>query len=370
MRSPLTQIGVSIAAVFVSACLSIPLAASAQTPEVLFSVSIDYEGDYIQERNIQAIRDFQRKFPHIRLIHFLNAASFTAAGADIDRTVELLQSVIRPGFDELGLHIHPRKSLIRASGVSFRSVPTYLGDADPSYIRLAQDQQLKPWQGPLPQTSPSKGTFGEAGDDVPLWAYTEAEQRKVIRKSLQLLATHGFTGIKSFRAGGWSASPATWRALVKEGIFIDSSAVPPEIISKLYGQSYLMHFNQQIWKGTHKASQPYRIDLGAAEILQFPNNGGLADYQSPQDFFQSFQLTLAQNPLAKKVALHIGFHLESAAQYIQNITEGIYRIESYARKYNIKLTPATFKSSLQSKILPGVMPKPVLVGRCQQLLKR
>ena len=92
--------------------------------KVYINVSVDWEGRDVSERNIKAMESFRDKFPHVPLLHFLNAAYFTKEGADNDTIKSLIRRVIKKD-DELGLHIHAWKSLVKAAGVEYRFSPTW-----------------------------------------------------------------------------------------------------------------------------------------------------------------------------------------------------------------------------------------------------
>jgi hypothetical protein len=139
--------------------------------------------------------------------------------------------------DEIGLHLHMWTDYVRAAGVAPRLSPRWAGRGD--------------------------------GYDVPMTAYTEAEQRALIAYGLKLMADRGLTGVTSFRAGGDFGDAATLRALVANGITADCTAVPQGVFGSL------------VWPWTLAPdAQPYRPSRddankpGDLEILEAPTNAG------------------------------------------------------------------------------------------------
>src|SRR5206468_7019468 len=96
--------------------------------------------------------------------------------------------------DELSLHLHMWTDFVRAAGLVPRTAPSGAGPSD--------------------------------GHDVPMTAYSEAEQRTLIEHALELMAQHELARPTTFRAAGQFANDATLRALVALGFVADASAVP------------------------------------------------------------------------------------------------------------------------------------------------
>ena len=96
--------------------------------------------------------------------------------------------------DEVGLHLHMWTDFVRAAGIVPRAAPSWAGRSD--------------------------------GYDVPMTAYTEAEQRALIDLGSTLMTDHGLARPASFRAGGDIGDAATLRALAAAGFAVDCTAVP------------------------------------------------------------------------------------------------------------------------------------------------
>ncbi|MEY4615997.1 MAG: hypothetical protein RJB66_957 [Pseudomonadota bacterium] len=288
--------------------------------DVKLFMSVDWEGVSLQDENLQAMKLLRNQFPHIKLIHFLNAAYFTQKGVNPIDVVAKIQSVLRPG-DEIGLHVHALESLLAASGVPFRDNVTYWGS-----------------RGSQPYN-------GQRGHDVPLSLFNVEELRRIIRKSLEILGSHGFSNINSFRAGGWVATPEVLEALRLEGIQIDSSAVPLDIIGSVVGSEQpLFQINKKLWPDqTPFKHQPYELQTPVGPILEFPNNIGLADYIDSKKAFLIFQKLVEKNyGKPQPVSFHFGFHQETASLFLPRVRNLLRKIDFFQQSYRVRVRSVIF----------------------------
>ncbi len=284
--------------------------------KVLIVVSVDWEGEDLQESNLKSIQDFRRDFADIPLQNFLNAAYYTKPRADAAQVTKAIKSILRPK-DEQALHIHAWRSLVESSGVRFRTFPSMvMGE-----VNLA-------------------GCSFDCGHEVVLTAYTNQELRKIIARSVEILQREGFDRPKSFRAGGWQANDNMLEALVAEGFSLDSSATPAEFLKPQWEQYNLYGFVRKLWSKTNSISQPYIYQTSKGQkILELPNNGCLSDYMTGDDMLKVFQENasiLKKNP-GKDVYVSIGFHQETATEYLPRLREAIRLIRQYSRLKKIPI---------------------------------
>lgn len=295
-------------------CSLITANATPRQGKVRIVVSVDWEGMDLSAHNLSAMRQFRQDYPDIPLQHFLNAAYYTKPRANPERITQAINSVLLPA-DEHALHIHGWRSLFEKAGVSFKTRPVFVGEeVDPSQCRY------------------------DCGHEVPITAYSQSELRQVIRFSNDLLEAHGFKRPKSFRAGGWQANQAVLEALAMEGFTLDSSAVYRQFLEPAWGGSNLLRFLRRLWPTTLPTSQPYRIKLGEQlAIAELPNNGCLADYMTGEQMLAVFTdnaRALKDQP-RRDVFVSIGFHQETAADYLPALREGIDAIKRYAQAQDI-----------------------------------
>lgn len=277
-------------------------------------VSVDWEGRSLQPENLQAMQNFRRDFPKIPLQHFLNAAYYTRYKKDSELITKLIKSVLRKG-DEHALHIHAWRSLVESSKVNFRTTPSFVEDG-----YSTADCEI------------------DCGHDIALTGYTTAELRKIIAHSVEILLREKFNRPKSFRAGGWQADAKVLEALAAEGFTLDSSAVPAEFLKVEWSKYNLYGFVGKLWADITPTSQPYDYKTSSGlKITELPNNSCLSDYMTGSDMLKVYQAnaeTLKKSP-NKDVYLSIGFHQESAAEYLPRLRQAIKLIRNYSRRKHI-----------------------------------
>jgi hypothetical protein len=285
-------------------------------------VSVDWEGRDLLPQNLDAMKSLRRDYPTVRIVQFLNAAYFTKPGASATTVRDQIKSTLLP-TDDLGLHIHGWKRLFEASGVTFRSTPTFWGR---NYL--------------------SNDCAFDCGHEVPISAYSEPELEKVIGYSIATLEANGLGHARSFRAGGWMAKDNVRQALVAKGILWDSSAVPQPYLAAELGTLPLLQWVGDEWKGTNAASQPYVITTAKGPLKEVPDNGALADYVSADEMVDVFQQAKTRWSADKKKnqVVTIGFHQETAATYLPRIRAALDRILAIAAAEKIPITRATTKS--------------------------
>jgi hypothetical protein len=189
----------------------------------------------------------------------------------------------------------------------------------------------------------------DCGQEIALTGYTNEELRKIISKSIEILQKEGFKRPKSFRAGGWQADDNVLDALAAEGFTLDSSATFADLLLPEWGKYKLYGLVANLWKETKPISQPYFYKTSSGlKILELPNNGCLSDYMTGDEMLKVFQSNaqiLRKNP-KKNVYLSIGFHQETAVDYLPNLREAIKLIRSYSKqnKIPIEFVVAPFKN--------------------------
>jgi hypothetical protein len=173
-----------------------------------------------------------------------------------------------------------------------------------------------------------------------LTGYTNAELRKIIAHSIEILQKQGFNRPKSFRAGGWQADDNVLDALAAEGFTLDSSATYADFLLPEWGKYKLHKMVKDLWKQTKPTSQPYIYQTSSGlKILELPNNSCLSDYMTGAEMLKVFQSNaqiLKKNP-KKNVYLSIGFHQETAAEFLPNLREAIRLIRNYSKRNKIPI---------------------------------
>jgi len=290
--------------------------------KVQIVVSVDWEGDDLLAANLEAMKAFRRGHPDVPLVQFLNAAYYFKPDADAARTTSRIASVLSSG-DELGLHIHGWRRLFEASGVPFRSSPTFWGTS----IDL-------------------RACTYDCGHDVPLGAYTTGELRSVIRSSMTTLRAQGFATGTSFRAGGWMAPGSVLEALTAEGITVDASAANVPLLADELAGRPIVAWLRQLWGSVSSTTQPFEVRTGSGSLKELPDNGALADYVTAEEMvsvFQAHKARLSANPQADTV-MSIGFHQETAQRFLPRIEAAIAEIRRVAAAEQVPVAFVTTRS--------------------------
>jgi hypothetical protein len=281
---------------------------SAASPALCVSVSVDWEGAYIEDADLAAMEAFAEALPEVPLTHLLNAAYFTKEEANSDQVAAHMRRVIRPG-DETGLHVHAWHSLAVAAGVTPRARPSFLGDDGDEALVFD----------------------GDAGFDIALEAYDVDEIGAFVDASKKLLEQHGFTLSRSFRAGGWLAGERVRQAVREHGFDIDTSAVDAGWLDEV-ADTRLPASIRAIWPGITPDSQPFFIDTPAGPLLEMPDTGGLADYLTEAEMRAHLGQALARAGAAWAGAgapmrfAHLGFHQEGAADFAPGLVRVIQAV--------------------------------------------
>jgi len=281
-------------------------ACTAQSPPVVrVAVSVDWEGRDLLDENLQAFVDFHKAHPDVPLTHFLNAAYFTKTDADEKKIAEQIRQTLRP-IDELGLHIHPWKSLVEAAGINYRSKPTIWGEGRSRSVSKTDE---------------------DVGHDISIEAYATDEMQKIVRKSREILNSNGFDLGTSFRAGAWLAGPHVREAIRREGFLVDSSATDTKWHGRI-AQYDLPAMIRSIWPNVTSTTQPFFIETPAGKLLEMPDTGALADYVTVEEMVGHIQDAVEKLNAKHHRFAHIGFHQETSAEYAPRVIAAIQEIKA------------------------------------------
>ena len=277
-----------------------------EQPKITVYVTVDWEGWSLDDENIKAMQSFRKQYPHIPMLHLLNPVYSIRPQVNAAQISQKIRSTLLPG-DEHGLHIHAWKSLINQCGLPYRSTPAFAN-------------VIEECEG------------GECGYSVSLeYAYTQDELTQLVACSANLLVRQGFNRPRSFRAGGWQLGPKLAAALQANGFTFDSSRIDARLLTTKWDtKSGMVQLVQKLHPNSTPLDQPYELLPG---LMEYPNNGGLADYTSAQTLLEIFRSLIAN----KKTVMVIGFHQETAFTYLSNLEAAIPLLEKEAKTAGVKL---------------------------------
>lgn len=270
-------------------------------------VTVDWEGTSLEQENIDTMRAFRKNFPHIPMLQLLNPVYFVREPSQPTHTSQVANT-IRSTFlnsDTVGLHVHAWKSLVTYCGIAYQHQPSF-ADSDENC-----------------QT-------GDCGYTVSLeYAYSAPDLSKLIACSSQVLLTHGFTKPKHFRAGGWQRGPKMLAALENNGFVWDSSDIDASLLTtRWHDESGIVKMLRQLHPNNTSLDQPYAI---SAQMMEYPNNAALADYTSSKQIVALFKQLIAAN----KQVMVLGFHQETAADYLIELEKAIPKIQTIAKENGV-----------------------------------
>ncbi len=289
-----------------------PALFAAELPTITLYVTVDWEGWSLDDENIEAMQAFRKKYPHIPILQFLNPVYFLRSNVDAAATTKKIHSTLLP-FDEQGLHIHAWKSLIERCNVPYKS--------EPSFADVVE-----------------RCDGGECGYSVSLeYAYSQPELTKLVACSADLMVQQGFKRPKSFRAGGWQLGPKLASALQANGFIFDSSRIDAQLLTTKWGEkSGIVQMVKALHADSTILDQPFVLLEG---LTEYPNNAGLADYTSTEQLVEIFRSLIA----SKKSVMVLGFHQETAFNYLGRLEQAIPLMEKEADAAGVKLKWAHYQ---------------------------
>jgi hypothetical protein len=229
------------------------------------------------------------RHPDVKVTHFLAPYTFTDPAVSDAREAEIVAWArqMRDEYgDELALHIHPYCHFVTSAGLDC------ITDQSTVY---AQD---------------------DSGYTIRVSAYGEDDFRTLVAAADELFQERGLGKPVTFRAGGWTATIETLRALAAEGYVADTSANNWARMEEWEGQGTLYTWNMANWGPIGDTSQPYYPSeddiLSSAEptlpILEVPDNAIMVDYVSVEEMVEIFEANWGGGPLAAPTSYMMGFH--------------------------------------------------------------
>lgn len=287
-------------------CLISALIMTAHAQPIKIFVTVDWEGVSLEQENIETMQEFRQKFPHIPMLQLLNPVYFLRGHPNKVVLGNTMKSTFLPS-DTQGLHVHAWKSLVQYCGVPYQHQYSF-ADADENC-----------------QT-------GDCGYTVSLeFAYSQADLSKLIACSSEVLVANGFAKPKHFRAGGWQLGPKLMAALQANSFVWDSSVTDANLLTtRWHEESGMVKMLRQLHPTSTPLDQPYAV---SPHLMEYPNNASLADYTSAKQIVSMFKQLLA----AKKHVMVLGFHQETATDYLIHLENAIPQMEAIAKENGVKI---------------------------------
>lgn len=269
-------------------------------------VTVDWEGLSLDDENIEEMRVFRKQFPHIPMLQLMNPAYFVRGHQHPERLTAMIKSTFLP-TDMVGLHVHAWKSLTDYCGVPYQS--------SHSFANIEENCAT-----------------GDCGYTVSLEnAYPQADLTKLIACSNQVLIDNGFNRSVHFRAGGWQLGPKLIAALEADGFTWDSSKLDADLITTRWHESSpMIRMLRKLHPESTPLDQPYAL---STQLMEYPNNAALADYTTAKQIVKMFARLLEAN----KTVMVMGFHQETATDFLPRLVKAIPQIEAIAKEKGISI---------------------------------
>jgi len=308
-------------------CAGYQEATQSESRKVVVTISVDWEGMHLNERNLQAFEKFRERFPEIPLTHFLNAAYYLREESS-ESVTKKIRRVVKDR-DETALHIHCWKSLVEKSGVKYKAGPTFWSEE-----RLAR-----------------KNANGDEGHEVEMAAYSAEEVEKMAKTAREILEKNGFEITNSFRAAGWVASKDVLKGIRAAGFTVDSSATDRSWHEDEIGKFKIYERMGELWPKVTQHSQPYTIQTESGTIVEMPDTAALADYITADEMDIHIKEVLDKSTDETIRFVHIGFHQETSARYLSRIEKCLakWQDNKYIEFQVLKKAAETWEQVQQKK---------------------
>lgn len=265
--------------------------------------AVFWEGEPLEAENWKALATFRSQFPEVPLVHFFTPVYFTRPGGTSLELAEKWQKMLQQfPMDTPGIQLSGWKSLVEGAGVSFLSEPTF-------------------WGAPL-RCNP------DCGHEVPISAYKEADGKKLLQYSVDVLKNHGITP-KAFLAGGHMSTEALTQSLPEFGIYSDFSAIDPQVLASAFHPYPWYQMVHNRWGSVSLLSQPKKISTSNGAVTQFYQTLGPIDDLSIASFQQRYKDLALSDKEGPKI-LFWGFHFETIGKNLNKVLEAM----AFVRKFH------------------------------------
>jgi hypothetical protein len=271
---------------------------------IVVAITVAWEGVYFSPEGLDALDELRKHLGTAPVTHFASAAYFTKEHPE-PRAVAFLTEAVHPG-DELAVHLHLWRSLVRAAGVEPKLSPSFITGTDKLY----------------------EFDDGDVGFDTDLDVYSVTELRALLRTSRSLLEKTRLPISRSFRAGGYLGTPKVIQATSQEGYTVDSSATFYRQIDA-HKDTVLSKRVQEVWPTVDASTRPFFVDANGRQMLEMPI-AATADYVTVEEIVGLFEAASArlQKDPDHDVFVVLECIQESAQDYARRLGDSIDNVRA------------------------------------------
>lgn len=249
------------------------------------------------------------RHPGVQITNFVGPYTFTDPEISDTREQELvdwLKAQRDEHGDEIALHIHPYCNFVEYAGLTCNTDDSTVYATDAT------------------------------GYTVTCESYGYDNFKTLLEAADGLFEERGLGKPTTFRAGGWTATIETLRALADTGYVADTSAnnwARMEEWQRPFDSSTLYEWNMEHWAPIGDTSQPYypntadvlSPDAPTLAILEVPDNAIMVDYVTVEEMVEIFHANWPEGTaLAQPTSFMMGYHpSENFSAEEQNRIDGI-----------------------------------------------
>ena len=279
-----------------------PRATDERAPgRIVVALTVDWEGAYLAQDGVEALDALRNTLHDVAFTHFVSAAYFTKREPDAD--VAAFLAYAHAAHDEVAVHLHGWRSLAVASGVEPKPSPSFMTGTD-ERIPFA----------------------GDDGFDTDLDAYDITELRTMLRTSRTLLEQAAGPVSRSFRAGGYLATPKVLQAIRDEGFTVDSSALDHRQLDELEDPAWRDRL-RALWPNVTATTQPFLVRARSGDLVEMPI-AAVVDYATTEEIvavFDAAHTKLRQRP-HDDVFVVLALHFETAGPYLERLRRALEQV--------------------------------------------
>jgi len=249
------------------------------TKEIKLLVSLTWNGPNADRTKLNSFKNFRTRFSNVPITHFISPSYFTSEKSNLNQT--MIRSIYLPG-DQIGLAIAPWKSIVKNSGVLFRSSPTFWGES-------------------IAQTNCDL----DCGGEVPFSVYTDSEVKSIFKTALNIMEKQGFSSLKGMQVAGWMATPEILSAAEDFGIKYDFSMTTPSLLAENLRSFPIYSWVDNLWGKADILNQP--STLWGRNLTLVPQSLASLDYVTVTQmasFLDRFVHSNTKTPLTYHIALN------------------------------------------------------------------
>ncbi len=232
------------------------------------NVNLIWTGNPLTGPNLDAIREFRKKFAEVSMIHFVNPVYFI--GDDKTKNLELIKSVVQPQ-DQYAMYLMPHEAMLGKLGIALRYSPNlWGGESDCTEV---------------------------CARSVSLESFNEGELNQMIDFGKVTLESTLGTKIQAFMSHDWNSSEKLAQILESHQFHYSFNAIPPDHVKNRLEGFPVYSYVKDRWGKISSETPVFREK--SSPITYVPQTGGAIDYVNANDLKAIFTKLAKANSSAQ-----------------------------------------------------------------------